>query len=64
MYIWSASSRVGVSTSMRGVAGVRGRSVSLRSWRAGSTKPAVLPVPVWAEAMTSRPAMTSGIAFS
>jgi len=30
--------------------------------RAGSTKAAVLPVPVWAEAMRSRPSSATGIA--
>jgi hypothetical protein len=28
----------------------------------GNAKPAVLPVPVWAAPMTSRPAITTGIA--
>ena len=53
------------------VRGDRGRSVgrrdagrlsALRSWRIGSTKAAVLPVPVWAPARRSRPASTSGMA--
>ena len=30
----------------------------------GSEKPAVLPVPVWAAPMTSRPCSTSGIALA
>ena len=33
-----------------------------RRWSIGSTKAAVLPVPVWAPAMRSRPARTSGMA--
>ena len=33
-------------------------------WRIGSTKAAVLPVPVWAQPTTSRPASTRGMACS
>ena len=35
-----------------------------RRWSIGSTKAAVLPVPVWAPARTSRPARTSGMALA
>jgi hypothetical protein len=56
--IWAASSRVGVSTSARVVP--RGLSIS---WcRIGSRNAAVLPLPVVAEASTSRPASAGGIA--
>ena len=41
---------------------VPGDAVACRSWIIGSTKAAVLPVPVWAPASRSRPARTSGIA--
>jgi hypothetical protein len=47
--ICAASSRVGVSTSTRGWR----PSGAPSSWSSGSTKPAVLPVPVWAPASTS-----------
>ena len=56
--IWAASSRVGVTTSMRG-------PCPWRAWPSrssvGSRKAAVLPVPVCAAAMTSVPARTAGI---
>src|SRR5688572_10800330 len=56
--ICAASSRVGVITSARVVP--RGRSISL--WRMGSRNAAVLPLPVMAQASTSRPAIAGGIA--
>ena len=40
----------------------RRRVVLVSRWRIGSTNAAVLPVPVWAPASTSRPASTCGIA--
>ena len=62
---WIASSRVGVRISARtgwragdGLALASGASFC----RIGSAKPAVLPVPVWAPPMTSRPARMTGIA--
>ena len=64
-YTWSASSRVGVRISAR--TGWRaGDALVLASgsrlWMIGSEKPAVLPVPVCAAPMTSRPAVTTGMA--
>ena len=56
--IWAASSRVGVSTSARVVP----RGFSISRWRMGSRKAAVLPLPVMAQASTSRPARAGGIA--
>ena len=56
--IWAASSRVGVSTSARVVP--RGLSISL--CRIGRRKAAVLPLPVTAQASTSRPASAGGMA--
>ena len=59
--ICAASSRVGVTTSMSG-------PFSPLAWEspsiAGSENAAVLPVPVFAAAMMSRPSSTSGMAFS
>ena len=62
---WIASSRVGARISARtgwrageGLVLACGNSLC----RIGSAKPAVLPVPVWAPPMTSRPARTTGIA--
>ena len=53
---WMASSRVGARTS----AWIWRLSVSIRSM-IGMPKAAVLPVPVWAWPMTSRPASTRGM---
>src|SRR5690606_37380772 len=36
---------------------------AIRRCRMGSVKAAVLPVPVWAAPMTSRPSMTTGMAW-
>ncbi len=55
----SASSRVGASTSACGVFWV----VSSRS-RIGSANAAVLPVPVWARPITSRPSSRWGIVWA
>src|SRR5690606_42001973 len=62
---WSASSRVGVNTKAR--TGWRAGEAlvvacAIRRFRIGKEKAAVLPVPVWAAPMTSRPASTTGIA--
>jgi hypothetical protein len=64
---WIASSRVGVRTSARTAwrAGdmlvfACGSSI----WMIGSEKLAVLPVPVWAAPMTSRPCSTTGMAWA
>ena len=62
---WAASSRVGTSTKARTgrgalPAGRAGASASCCS--SGSAKAAVLPEPVCADASTSRPAKTAGIA--
>ncbi len=64
---WSASSRVGASTSAR--TGCRAGDTLAVSWRSifcsnGSEKAAVLPVPVWAAPITSRPASTIGMALA
>src|ERR1700722_14418925 len=56
---WAANSRVGSSTRAR----ERG-SCSPRSDRMGSAKAAVLPVPVGALPMTSRPDMIRGMALN
>ena len=57
---WAASSRVGQSTRLRGI---RARARPLeRCVIIGSTKAAVLPVPVWAMPRTSRPSSALGIA--
>ena len=56
--ICAASSRVGVMTSAR----VAPRGVPARRCRIGSRKAAVLPLPVTAQASTSRPAMAGGMA--
>ena len=60
-----ASSRVGTRISTR--TGWRAGEKLVFAWarirsRMGSTKAAVLPVPVWAAARTSRPSRTRGIA--
>ena len=64
---WSASSRVGSSTSAR--TGCRAGDVeafSCLSMRCsnGSENAAVLPVPVWAAPITSLPVRTTGIAWA
>ena len=64
---WSASSRVGAAPA-RAPDGApatcwRSRACSIRC-SSGSEKAAVLPVPVCAAPMTSRPASTTGIAFA
>ena len=59
---WSASSRVGASTSARGIR-ARARPLDRRSMR-GRVKAAVLPVPVWAMPSTSRPARATGMAWA
>ena len=64
---WSASSRVGAITSAR--TGWRAGDMLLLAcgsilWSSGSEKAAVLPVPVCAAPMMSRPARTKGIAFA
>ena len=58
--IWAHSSRVGVRMSARVVR----RGLPISRWRIGSTKAAVLPLPVAAQASTSRPASAGGIACS
>ena len=63
---WSASSRVGASTSAR--TGWRAGDMLVlacgsRRWMIGNAKPAVLPVPVCAAPMMSWPCMTIGIAL-
>ena len=45
-------------------AGHRPGRVPWRRWSIGSTNAAVLPVPVWAPARTSRPSRTSGMALA
>ena len=64
---WSASSRVGAITRAR--TGWRAGDMLAFSCgsilcRSGSENAAVLPVPVCAAPMTSRPARTIGIAFA
>ena len=64
---WSASSRVGASTSAR--TGWRAGETLAVSWRSmrcssGMENAAVLPVPVWAAPITSRPSSTSGMALA
>src|SRR5512139_1767006 len=55
--IWAQSSRVGVRTSARVVR----RGFPIRRCRIGRPKAAVFPLPVAAQARTSRPAMAGGI---
>src|SRR2546426_619873 len=55
----SASSRVGTRISARSACPL---SPPASRWRIGSMNAAVLPVPVWAEPIRSRPARASGIA--
>ena len=62
MAIWPESSRVGLSTSTRQRFGATRIGLSARRWRMGRAKAAVLPVPVWAMATRSRPAITEGMA--
>ena len=64
---WSASSRVGASTSAR--TGWRAGDIEAFSCRSifcssGMEKAAVLPVPVCAAPITSRPASTTGMALA
>ena len=64
---WSASSRVGAITRAR--TGWRAGDMLAFSCgsilcSSGSENAAVLPVPVWAAPMMSRPARTSGIALA
>jgi hypothetical protein len=56
------SSRVGVSTNTRGPTPLAFEGVSSRC-SAGSTNAAVLPVPVWADAIRSLPLSTTGMAW-
>jgi len=58
----SASSRVGTSTRARTELLATGAPVVASSWSSGSANPAVLPVPVCAAAIRSRPARMAGIA--
>ena len=57
---WAASSRVGARIKERGMRALARPLSSLVS--IGSTKPAVLPVPVWAMPSTSWPVMATGTA--
>ena len=41
-----------------------GLTLVLRRWSVGSANAAVLPVPVWAQPIMSRPDITAGIACS
>ena len=61
MICW-ASSRVGASTSARTDRGPGRRGFSSICATRGTPKAAVLPVPVWASPITSRPFMACGIA--
>jgi len=56
--VWAASSRVGERTRTA----VPRWGCFRRRWRIGRRKAAVLPDPVWAVPMTSRPARIAGIA--
>ena len=56
---WMHSSRVGVRTSAW-----TSSSEPSTDWIIGSPKAAVLPVPVWAWPITSRPSSSTGIACS
>lgn len=61
--IWQASSRVGASTTMYGPAPIRGLQppgLLSNAWNAGSRKPRVLPDPVLATEMMSRPLRAMG----
>ena len=60
--IWLASSRVGLMTSMKGPRWFLLRCGSLSMQ--GSENAAVLPVPVFAAAITSRPSSANGMARS
>src|SRR6516225_5456299 len=59
--IWPDNSRVGLSTSTRQLLRTGGRGLAASRCRIGSAKAAVLPVPVWAIPITSRPDKTVGI---
>ena len=58
----SASSRVGSRISERGMRALARPLARMSS--IGRVKPAVLPVPVWAQPSTSRPISTTGMACS
>ena len=58
-WICSASSRVGATIRARTLP----RLPFIKRFKIGSTKTAVLPVPVWASPMTSRPSRTVGMAW-
>ena len=58
--IWTASSRVGVNTNAR----IWCFFLYSSLFKIGNAKAAVLPVPVWAQAMISFPSNMTGIAFS
>ena len=60
--IWMASSRVGVRINAR--MGRSGPDLASRRCKMGVAKAQVLPVPVWAQPSTSRPARAGGMAFS
>ena len=62
--ICRASSRVGATTSARTGRVPRALGAGRRRWSSGSTKAAVLPVPVWAVPVRSRPVSTAGMAAS
>ena len=59
-WIWNASSRVGARTRPRG--GPSGEPASRSTM--GTTKAAVLPVPVWAQPSMSRPCRAGAMAFA
>mmetsp|Transcript_20747 Transcript_20747/g.46194 ORF Transcript_20747/g.46194 Transcript_20747/m.46194 type:complete len:230 (+) Transcript_20747:573-1262(+) len=59
--IWQASSRVGASTRMAGEPRLRPpANAAISKWNAGSRKPQVLPEPVFATVIMSRPARAMG----
>ncbi len=47
-----------------GLLATAGLTLVLNRWSVGSANAAVLPVPVWAQPIRSRPAITGGIACS
>ena len=64
-HVWAASSRVGLSTRARGWPTFTLPTPGAASFSIiGSRNAAVLPVPVWAQPMRSRPSRIGGIAFS
>ena len=63
-WIWIANSRVGVRMSARIGCPLPRAGRLFNRWSIGSANAAVLPVPVWAQPSTSRPASTSGMVFS